>query len=92
MIIPELIPISDLRQRQEAVLSRIEDGPVVLTQHGRAAVVLVSPSQWNQLMAEIEDLQDTIDAVEARQEAESSLAFEDYLARRGENVPDSPDE
>jgi hypothetical protein len=43
-------------------------------------------------MAEIEDLQDTIDAVEARQEAESSLAFEDYLARRGENVPDSPDE
>jgi prevent-host-death family protein len=92
MIIPELIPISSLRQRQEDVLKKIDDGPVVLTQHGRAAVVLVSPIQWNQLMSELEDLQDAIDAVEARQEAGTSLTLEDYLIRRGEDVPAAPGE
>jgi prevent-host-death family protein len=45
--IPELLPISQLRLHQNEVLSRLKDGPVVLTQHSRAAAVLVSVDQWN---------------------------------------------
>jgi prevent-host-death family protein len=39
--IPELVPISQLRQRQSEVLARLSEGPVILTQHGQGAAVLV---------------------------------------------------
>ena len=45
--VPELLPISELRLRQNAVLARLKDGPVVLTQHSKAAAVLVSVDNWN---------------------------------------------
>ncbi len=64
-IIPELVPISELRLRQSELLSRLGQGPVVLTQRGRAAVVLVEPDYWNQIVEELEDLRDALDAIEA---------------------------
>jgi len=45
--IPELLPISELRLHQNEVLDRLKNGPVVLTQHSRAAAVLISVDQWN---------------------------------------------
>ena len=41
--IPELVPISDLRQDAAAVIRRVRDRkePVVITQRGRAAAVMV---------------------------------------------------
>ena len=66
--VPVTIPISDLRARQNDVLSGLSQGPVVLTQHGRAAAVMVSPERWNRLLEELEDLRDTIAAVEAHDE------------------------
>ena len=68
-VIPELVPISGLRTRQNQVLSSLVDGPVVLTQHGRAAAVLVSPEQWNHLVETIEDLTDSLDAIEMKDRA-----------------------
>ena len=83
--VPELIPISDLRQRQREILEHLSEGPVVLTQHGRAAAVLVHPGQWNRLLEEFEDLHDALDAVEAR--GEPTVDFDEYLAKRGDVVP-----
>ena len=90
--IPNLFPISELRQRQTKILQMLSDGPVVLTQHGRASVVLVSPEQWNQMVNEIEDLQDALDAVEARQDAEPTISFDDYMGNRGKRVQNSAGE
>jgi prevent-host-death family protein len=45
--IPELLPISELRLHQNKVLGRLKAGPIVLTQHSKAAAVLVSVEQWN---------------------------------------------
>ena len=90
--IPNLLPISELRQQQNKILQMLSDGPVVLTQHGRASVVLVSPEQWNQMVNQLEDLQDALDAVEARQNAEPTISFEDYIENRGKRVQDSADE
>jgi prevent-host-death family protein len=82
--IPELAPISDLRLRQSELLSRLDKGPVVLTQRGRAAVVLVDPDYWNQVMEELEDLRDALDAVEAydahQREPGSARPWEDIRA------------
>ncbi len=85
--LPELVPISDLRTRQAEVLAGLADGPVILTQHSRAAAVLLSTDQYNRMLAQLEELQDALDAREARRDPGPLLGFDDYLVTRGEDVP-----
>jgi prevent-host-death family protein len=66
--IPELVPISQLRQKQSEVLNRLSQGPVILTQHGQGAAVLVGLEQWNQMIETLDDLQDALDAALIQQE------------------------
>ncbi len=88
--LPELVPISDLRTRQAEVLAGLADGPVILTQHSRAAAVLLSTEQYNQMLALLEELQDSLDAREARRDAGPAVDFDEYArtraAKRGESV------
>lgn len=46
--LPEIIPIKDLRQETAAVLKRVQSSgqPVVITQRGRTAAVLLSPDAY----------------------------------------------
>ena len=46
--LPLIVPITDLRQDAAAVLERVRDSgePVVITQRGRAAAVLLSPEVY----------------------------------------------
>jgi len=46
--IPEIIPVSDLRRDAAAVLERLRKGrrPLVVTQRGRAAAILVSVEEY----------------------------------------------
>ena len=64
--IPELVPISKLRLTQNEILGKLSQSPVVLTQHGEAAAVLVDPKMWNDLLEELETWQDSFDALEAK--------------------------
>lgn len=84
--IPEIYGVSDLRTRKNEILHKLHAGPVVLTQHARAVGVLVSIEKWNQLIEEVECLQDTLAAVEARQDVEPSVDLDEYAARRSQHV------
>ncbi|HOU12496.1 MAG TPA: hypothetical protein PKZ84_05225 [Anaerolineae bacterium] len=66
-VIPKLVPLSELAQRQSEILASLGEGPLVLTQEDRAAGVLVDPVYWNQVIEELEDLRDALDAVDAYQ-------------------------
>ena len=46
--VPEIVPITDLRQDSSAVLKRIRSSrePVIITQRGRAAAVLLSVEEY----------------------------------------------
>ena len=46
--IPEIIPITDLRQDSSAVLKRLRSSrePVIITQRGRAAAVMLSVEEY----------------------------------------------
>lgn len=46
--IPDIVPVTDLRQDAAAVLERVRRSPqpVVITQRGRAAAVMVSPESY----------------------------------------------
>ena len=85
--IPSIYGVSDLRVRQQEILARLREGPVVLTQRARAVAVLVSPERWNELVAELEELQDLVAAREARLDAEPGMDLEQYVAARGAHVP-----
>jgi prevent-host-death family protein len=56
--VPELVPISEMRTHQAAILEQLKQGPIVLTHHSRAAAVLVDPSHWNRLLEQLEDARD----------------------------------
>lgn len=60
--IPALVPISDIRQRQNEILASLARGPIVLTQRGHGAAVLVSVDQWNQMIERLEWLEAARDA------------------------------
>jgi prevent-host-death family protein len=85
--IPEIYGVSDLRTRKSEILRKLHEGPVVLTQHARAVGVLVSPERWNLIIAELEDLQDALAALEARQDVEPSIELDEYAAKRSGHVP-----
>ena len=46
--VPEIVPITDLRQDSSAVLKRLRSSrePVIITQRGRAAAVLLSVEEY----------------------------------------------
>jgi prevent-host-death family protein len=89
--LPDVVPISELRTRQNELLEGVSQEPILLTQHGRAVAVLLGPEPYNRLLEQLEDLQLALDAVEARSEAAMATDFEEYLEERGEHVPAAPD-
>lgn len=89
--LPDVVPISELRLRQNDLLEKVSGKPILLTQHGRAVAVLLGPEPYNRLLEHIEDLQLAIDAVEARSDKEPVTDFDEYLVDRGEGVPASSD-
>ena len=47
-VLPEMIPVSDLRQDAASTLKRLEQSryPIIITQRGRAAAVLMSVESY----------------------------------------------
>ena len=45
---PDIVPVTDLRQDAAAVLRRLKesDGPLVITQRGRVAAIMISPESY----------------------------------------------
>lgn len=76
----KILPVTDLRRDTSRILQSVrEDGDVVyITQHGRAAVVLLDYEQYQALLAQLEDLSD-LAAIEeiAGQKARN---YEEFLA------------
>lgn len=60
----QTMSISDFRKNQLDTLACLEREPVVLTQNGRDAAVLVLPVHWNRLIDRLEDLEDSVAALE----------------------------
>jgi PHD/YefM family antitoxin component YafN of YafNO toxin-antitoxin module len=65
------MPVSDLRTKQAAILARLREAPILLTQRGHGAGVLVHPDLWNEMVELLDDYEDILIAKERIQEAES---------------------
>lgn len=55
-IVPDIIPISDLRQDAAGILKRLRSSnrPVFITQRGRASAVMVSAEDYERTQHELE--------------------------------------
>jgi len=87
------VPISELRKRQDEILAQLNAGPVILTQRGQAAAVMVSPEQWSHLIERLRDLEEALDVCAVQEiEARISVGEEPVLdwADTWRLEPDSP--
>lgn len=78
----KILPITDLRRDTSRIVQGVqEEGDVVyVTQHGRAAVVIVDYEQYQALLAQLEDLTDLAAMEKALQEPRRSYgAFADEM-------------
>lgn len=65
------MPVSRLRTQQASILAQIHETPVLLTQHGSGAGVLVHPTLWNEMVELLEDYDDVLIAKERMEEAKN---------------------
>ena len=75
----KIMPVTDLRRDTSRILQSVrEDGDVVyITQHGRAAAVLLDYDQYQALLAQLDDLSDLAAIEEV--EGEPARSYEDFL-------------
>ncbi len=59
------MPVSYLRSDQAGILARAQEKPIVLTQKGEAAGVLIGVDKWNAIAEYIEDLEALAEALQA---------------------------
>lgn len=84
----KILPVTDLRRDTSRILQSVrEDGDVVyITQHGRAAAVILDYDRYQALLAQLEDLSDLAAIEEAA--GEPSRSYEAFLSEM--QNPDTP--
>ena len=68
-MLPQLETISTLKNNQEAVLSKVKDRPVLLLQHSKPLIVMVTPEQWDRAAQELQTLKKRVRDLELQLEA-----------------------
>ena len=63
------MPMSRLRTQQTAIFANLQQSPILLTQRGHGAGVLVHPDLWNEMVDLLIDNEDVLVAKERFQEA-----------------------
>jgi len=76
----KIMPVTDLRQKITSVLKELEESgqPLYITQYGRPKAVLLSYQDYEALIRELEDLEDSLSIYEGKDEPTKSL--EEVLA------------
>ena len=65
------MPVDDMRTCPAAILAKLNETPVLLTQHGHGAGVLVHPDLWNEMVELLADYDDILIARQRMHEAET---------------------
>ncbi len=87
-VLPQVDKISVLKSNQDAVLSKVKNGPVLLMQRSNPAVVLVSPAQWDATARHVAALEAENAALRARLDPDPKSWYsledlEEGLKKRG---------
>lgn len=65
-IMPDIVPVSQLRAKHKEIFAQVEQGPVILAQRSKAAAVLVSVADWNAREKRLEILEARLKYLEVK--------------------------
>ena len=71
-IIPEVVPVSWLRNKHKDIFKQVEEGPILLAQHSKPAAVLVSVADWNAREKQLEILEARLKYLEIKRQFEEN--------------------
>ncbi len=54
---PQVVPVSELRNHHRKVFGLLENGPIILAQRSKAAAVLVSVEEWDRRAKRLQELE-----------------------------------
>lgn len=86
----KVIPKTELRDRIRQELAQLGDDSLLITEHGRPLVVVVSVARWNELQGKVEDLEDAMAILEHRSEPGRVRAAESVFSSLELEEPDVP--
>jgi len=75
--------IREAKAKLSELIRDAEDEPTVISNHGKAAAIVLSPARYEGLLEEIEDLRDRLAVHESRDEP--TMHFEKLVAELGLN-------
>jgi prevent-host-death family protein len=73
-VLPQLIPVSELRYNHREVFSKLKTGIVLLAQRSRPAAVLVSVEEWERRARRLNELEGLLEAKRAIARIDAGLA------------------
>ena len=77
----KLIPISDLQRQAGAIVGALNNEPIIITQRGRAAAVLLSATHYSQIEADLLRL-DELDLLALVAQAREAVAQKQMISHR----------
>lgn len=84
----EVAAISDMQERPAEIMARLINGPVILTEHGRSAAVLLSMEEWQAINEQLRSLQEAqfLRSLYAEFDAEERMLAETGLGHYAETL------
>jgi prevent-host-death family protein len=55
---PQIEPVTTMARNHKALLEKLKDGPVFLTQRGTEAAVMVSAAEWRSITRQLVELEE----------------------------------
>lgn len=87
-----MIPKTELRDRIRAELAQLGDDSLLITDRGHPLAVVISVGRWNDLQAQLEDLEDVVAILRSRTEGDPGRPAESAfisIERQKADVPGS---
>lgn len=54
--LPQMVSVADIKNHHLKVFALLENGPVLVASHSKPTAVLISPSQWDAIVEELDTL------------------------------------
>ncbi|MEZ4712412.1 MAG: hypothetical protein R3A44_34805 [Caldilineaceae bacterium] len=61
----KIISVPELQKEAQNIIAQLPVGPVTLMNQNEPAAIMITPAMWQQLMEQLDDQQDAIDALTA---------------------------
>jgi len=90
-VMPNAVPISNIKNKPTEVLDLVEKGPIILTTRGNGVAVVASISEWNKIATQLAERQFSqveveaiIEAYRRRDANRPTITIEEHKARMAE--------